>query len=95
MLTSRSVPQHWEQMSPPPRDNTGVLSGSRRFGTPRCHRIIRSMARTDIFLKVVVEHEEEENASRLAEEICRRLEKLYGVRYAEVSSMVRQGASEN
>ncbi|MCZ2146183.1 MAG: hypothetical protein LC126_00220 [Bryobacterales bacterium] len=52
------------------------------------------MARTDIFLKVVVEHEEEESPSRLAEEICRRLEKLYGVRYAEVSSMVRQGAEE-
>lgn len=52
------------------------------------------MARTDIFLKVVVEHEDDEHPDKLAAEIVRRLEKLYGVRYAEVSSMVPQGAKE-
>ncbi|HUQ90292.1 MAG TPA: hypothetical protein VM120_01345 [Bryobacteraceae bacterium] len=48
------------------------------------------MARTDIFLKIVVEHESQEPPAKLAEEICRRIEKLYGVRRAEVSSVVTQ-----
>jgi hypothetical protein len=52
------------------------------------------MVRTDIFLKVVVEHEDDERPDKLADEIVRRLEKLYGVRYAEVSSMVQQGRHE-
>jgi len=52
------------------------------------------MARTDIFLKVIVEHEDDERPDRLANEIVRRLEKLYGVRHAEVSSMVAQGTVE-
>lgn len=50
------------------------------------------MLRTDIFLKVVVDHSEDEGPERLAAEICRRIEKLYGVRLAEVSSCVTQHA---
>lgn len=52
------------------------------------------MVRTDIFLKVVVEHEADERPDKLAEEIVRRLEKLYGVRHAEISSMVVQGSHD-
>ncbi|HTP90079.1 MAG TPA: hypothetical protein VMJ34_24200 [Bryobacteraceae bacterium] len=46
------------------------------------------MARTLVYLKVELEHDEEEKAVRLADEICRRLQKIYGVRSAEVSSIV-------
>jgi len=51
------------------------------------------MVRSDIFLKVVVEHDERERVERLADELCRRLQKLYGVRVAEVASVVTHGAS--
>ena len=46
------------------------------------------MPRTDIYLKVVIEHERDEKPEKLADELCRRLEKLYGVRYAEVSNVL-------
>jgi hypothetical protein len=51
------------------------------------------MARTDIFLKVTVDHEADEKPDKLADEIVRRLQRLYGVRSAEVSSMVSQAVS--
>jgi hypothetical protein len=44
------------------------------------------MARTCLFLKVEVEHDEHETAEQLAGEICRRLLKVHGVRLAELSS---------
>ncbi len=50
------------------------------------------MLRSDIFLKVVVQHGESDSAQRLAEELCKRLERLYGVRLAEVSNVVTQQA---
>lgn len=50
------------------------------------------MLRSDIFLKVVVQHGDSEPPERLAEELCRRLERLYGVRQAEVSNVVTQSA---
>jgi hypothetical protein len=71
-----------------------LVCASHIVGNSRAYRIIRSMARTDIFLKVIVEHEDDERPDKLANEIVRRLEKLYGVRYAEVSSMVSQGKAE-
>lgn len=46
------------------------------------------MPRSDIFLKVVVEHPDAEPPERLADEIQRRIEKLYGVRQVEVSNVV-------
>ena len=49
------------------------------------------MARTDIYLKVVVDHDEEETPEKLAGEICRQVEKVYGVRRAELSSYVTKG----
>jgi hypothetical protein len=52
------------------------------------------MARTDVFLKIVLEHGPDERPEQLAEELCRRIEKLYGVRWTEVSSVVPQGVRE-
>ena len=46
------------------------------------------MERVDLYIKVTVELDEEENPERVAGEICRQLEKLYVVRSAEFSSMV-------
>jgi hypothetical protein len=44
------------------------------------------MSRTNLFLKVEVEHDPEESPQRIGEEICRRLLKFYGVREAELAS---------
>ena len=46
------------------------------------------MPRTDLFIKVEIEHEEGEPPERLAGEICRRILNVYGVRRAELSSAV-------
>lgn len=47
------------------------------------------MPRTDLFFKVEVEHDEDEDPRRLGEEIARQLMKNYVVRSAELSSYVR------
>ncbi|MCL4402601.1 MAG: hypothetical protein M1436_08075 [Acidobacteria bacterium] len=44
------------------------------------------MSRSNIFLKLEVEHDEEDSPQKIGEEICRRLMKIYGVRSAEISS---------
>lgn len=49
------------------------------------------MARTDLYLKVVIDHDEEEKPQKLALEICRQVEKVYGVRSAELSSYQTRG----
>jgi len=46
------------------------------------------MARTDLYLKVELEHGDDEKPEKLATDICRQLRKMYGVRSAEVSNMV-------
>ena len=46
------------------------------------------MPRTDLFLKVQIDHDPHEPAERIAEEICRAIRKVYGVRSAELSSLV-------
>jgi hypothetical protein len=46
------------------------------------------MVRTFVYLKVELEHGEDEPAERLADEICRRIQKIYGVRSTEVSNIV-------
>jgi len=46
------------------------------------------MPLTDLFIKVEIEHDANERPERLAAEICRRIEKVYGVRSAELSSAV-------
>jgi hypothetical protein len=49
------------------------------------------MPRTDIYIKVEIDHERAEPPAVLAEEIRRRVEKLYGVRKAEVQSIHPRG----
>jgi hypothetical protein len=42
--------------------------------------------RTNLFIKVVVEHDAKEKPEKLGAELCRQLEKNYVVRDAELSS---------
>ncbi len=42
--------------------------------------------RTNLFIKVEVEHEEDESPERIGAAICRQILKVYGVRAAELSS---------
>ncbi len=46
------------------------------------------MPRSDLFLKVEIDHDERERPERLGEEICRTIRKIYGVRSAELSSYI-------
>lgn len=46
------------------------------------------MQRAAIYLKVEIDHDEKEQPERLASEICRQVRRVYGVRSAEVSSIV-------
>jgi len=46
------------------------------------------MRRFDLYIKVEVELDADEKPERVAGEICRQLEKLYGVRSAELSNTV-------
>ena len=48
------------------------------------------MRRTDIYIKVELDIDENEKPERLAGEICRMIRKIYGVRAAEVSNMVEK-----
>ena len=48
------------------------------------------MPRTDLYLKVQVEHDTIDRPDRLAEEICRRVLKIHGVRAAELTNYVTQ-----
>jgi len=48
------------------------------------------MPRTAIYLKVEVDHDLHETPEQLAEEMCRRLLKMHGVRAAELSAFVAQ-----
>jgi len=47
------------------------------------------MHRTNLFFKVVIEHDDEDQPERLGREICRQLLKVYGVRTAELASFTR------
>ena len=42
--------------------------------------------RTNLFIKVLVEHDAKEKPEKLGAELCRQLEKAYVVREAELSS---------
>ena len=46
------------------------------------------MPRTDVYLKVELDLDEQENAERVAKEIVRMIKKVYSVRNAEVSSIM-------
>ncbi len=43
------------------------------------------MVRTNLYFKVVVEHEKSEKPERLGQEISRQIEKLYAVRTVELT----------
>lgn len=43
--------------------------------------------RSNVYIKVVVEHTKDEKPEDLGAEMCRQLMKIYGVRRAEVSSV--------
>jgi hypothetical protein len=45
------------------------------------------MRRTNLFFKVEVEHDADENPQRIGDEIRRHLKKLYGVRDVELASI--------
>jgi hypothetical protein len=50
---------------------------------------------SDLFLKIEIEHDDDENPERLADEICRTIQrKIYGVRSAELSSYVTHREKE-
>src|SRR4051812_4429102 len=110
-VTSRSRPQHWEQISPPTaghcRRGRLVLQilqsimgtciiGTCIMGTWQTRPIIvwpaynRLMIRTHLFLKVEVEHDENEEPEKIGDEIARQVSKLYVVRSVELSSVVTQ-----
>ncbi len=48
------------------------------------------MPRTDVYIKIELDIDEKEKPERVANEICRLIRKVYGVRSAEVSSMVER-----
>jgi hypothetical protein len=47
----------------------------------------RPTNRSHLFIKVEIEHDEQDRPERLGDEICRKLMKIYGVRSAELSSL--------
>jgi hypothetical protein len=48
------------------------------------------MIRTNLFFKVEVEHDADENPQRIGDEIRRHLKRLYGVRNVELSSVTSE-----
>jgi len=51
------------------------------------------MPRADLYLKVELDVDEDEKLERLSAEICRMIRKVYGVRTAEVSSLIEKEPS--
>lgn len=51
------------------------------------------MARSDLYIKVTVDHDEDESVDRLGKEICRQIEKVYGVRDTELQNYVTRNPS--
>jgi len=50
------------------------------------------MPRADLYVKVELDVDERETPERLAAEVCKQIRKVYGVRAAEVSSIVEREA---
>jgi len=53
----------------------------------------RNVPRTDVYIKVELDLDAKEKPERVAAEICRMIRRIYGVRKAEVSSMVEREES--
>jgi hypothetical protein len=49
------------------------------------------MAAIDFYIKVHADVGEDESPGTLAREICRQIEKMYNVRYAELQSFHEEG----
>ncbi len=47
------------------------------------------MNRTNLFFKVVIEHDAEDQPERLGREICKQVMKVYGVRSADLANFTR------
>jgi hypothetical protein len=62
------------------------MSGGRKG-----YRIIRGMKSIDVYLKVEVDLADGETEERVMKEMVRTLERMYGVRRAEVTNVVAQG----
>jgi hypothetical protein len=50
------------------------------------------MKSIDVYLKVEVDIEESEGTQKFAEELCRILRRVYGVRKAEINNIVEHSA---
>ena len=99
MVFSRAVPQQGAQISPP---TPGQSLRARRFShnlqgiftasIPLSYH--RKMARTQVYLKVELDlpesQKDKERPERVAAEICRVIRRVYGVRNAEVSSIIER-----
>lgn len=48
------------------------------------------MSRSNLFFKVEVEHDSDENPQRIGEEITRNLKRLYGVLDVELSNVTTE-----
>lgn len=60
-------------------------------GGSKGYRIIRVMKSIDVYLKVELDLVEGEREERVQQELVRTLEKMYGVRRAEVTNVIRHG----
>jgi hypothetical protein len=52
-----------------------------------CYRTIRGVKSIDVYIKVEVDLNETEHPKQFAEELCRILKKVYGVRKAEINNI--------
>lgn len=52
------------------------------------------MARSDLYFKVVIDHDREDKPEKLGKEIARNIEKVYGVRSAELTNFVTRGGED-
>jgi hypothetical protein len=50
----------------------------------------RYMTRTDLYLKVELDHDDKERPERIAQEICRMIRRIYGVRQVEVQNLLEK-----
>ena len=68
----------------------GCLDERPRVGggiRPRCPNSVLSGVRTNLYIKVELDYEKEDDPVRIAAEIVRQIRKNYNVRMAEVSSL--------
>lgn len=77
LCRSRDVLVRWVCSNRDPVSTSSDLPGT-----------IKRMPRTDIYIKVTVQHDHEESPEKLAAELLRQLKKIYVVRNAEMTNFV-------